>query len=64
MTAVTVAYPTAPSKTAEINARAVPRLRQQALAAQNANVSTVSGATYTSRSFIASLQAALTAAKG
>jgi uncharacterized protein with FMN-binding domain len=64
MTAVAVSYPTTPSRTADINARAVPRLRQGALTAQSANVSTVSGATYTSRSFIASLQSALTAAKG
>jgi uncharacterized protein with FMN-binding domain len=63
MTAVNVSYPTTPSKTAEINARAIPRLRQSALAAQSASVATVSGATVTSLSFVASLRSALTAAK-
>jgi uncharacterized protein with FMN-binding domain len=45
-----------------INAYAVPRLRQEALAAQSARVDTVSGATATSRAYAKSLQAALDAA--
>jgi uncharacterized protein with FMN-binding domain len=56
-------YPTSPSRTAQINARAIPALRQEALSAQSAQVSTVSGASYTSASYRASLQSALSAAK-
>ncbi len=39
--------------------RAVPVLRQEVLAANSADVSMVSGATYTSRSYLSSLQSAL-----
>jgi uncharacterized protein with FMN-binding domain len=46
-----------------INKRAVPKLRQEALAAQSAQIDTVSGATYTSEGYRASLQAAIDAAK-
>lgn len=63
MTAVRVSYPTSPSRTASINARAVPKLKQEALTAQSARVATVSGASYTSSSFRASLQSALTTAR-
>lgn len=45
-----------------INDQAVPLLNEAALAAQNANVDWVSGATWTSRSYVTSLQAALDAA--
>lgn len=42
---------------------AFPQLAQEALAAQNAHISTVSGATYTSGAYRLSLQSALDAAK-
>lgn len=45
-----------------INSFAVPRLRQEVLAAQSANIDTVSGATLTSEAYAQSLQAALDAA--
>jgi uncharacterized protein with FMN-binding domain len=43
----------------EINAEAVPQLRGQALSAQSAQIDGVSGATFTSRGYEASLQSAL-----
>jgi uncharacterized protein with FMN-binding domain len=43
----------------EINARAVPELVQQTLAAQSARIDMVSGATFTSTGYVQSLQAAL-----
>lgn len=46
----------------QINANATPILTQEAIAAQSANVQTVSGATFTSNAFIQSLQSALTKA--
>jgi uncharacterized protein with FMN-binding domain len=46
----------------EINAYAVPQLREEVLAAQGANIDTVSGATVTSDGYRRSLQAALDAA--
>jgi uncharacterized protein with FMN-binding domain len=48
--------------TQAINARAEPILRAEALKAGNAHVHSVSGATYTSRVWIASLKAAIRAA--
>jgi len=54
-----VVYPTQSSKDRQINARAVPRLDQEALAAQSAGVDTVSGATYTSIGYRTSLQSAI-----
>lgn len=47
----------------EINAYAVPRLKEQTLSAQNARISGVSGATFTSSSYIRSLQSALDKAR-
>ncbi len=47
----------------QINAQAVPLLTQETLAAQNANIDAVSGATFTSQGYIGSLQSALDAAK-
>lgn len=44
---------------ATINARSVPTLRSAILAAGDADVATVSGATYTTRAYLASLQSAL-----
>jgi uncharacterized protein with FMN-binding domain len=43
----------------EINGRATPILKQEAIAAQSAHVQVVSGATLTSRAFMESLQSAL-----
>jgi hypothetical protein len=45
-----------------INSYAVPQLRQEVLAAQSAQIDTVSGATATSEAYTQSLQAALDAA--
>ena len=50
--------------TQAINARAEPLLRASALKAQSADVDVVSGATYTSRSWKQSLQAAIDKANG
>ena len=50
--------------TQAINARAEPLLRASALKAQSADIDTVSGATYTSRSWKLSLQAAIDKAEG
>jgi uncharacterized protein with FMN-binding domain len=44
--------------------RAAPILRSEALASQSADIDVVSGATYTSRGYARSLQAALDAANG
>ena len=62
ITDITATYPTG-GQTGSINARAVPKLRQQALSVQSASISTVSGATYTSNAYKQSLQAAINAAK-
>lgn len=43
----------------QINARAVPTLKSSILAANGADVTTVSGATYTSDAYLTSLQSAL-----
>ncbi|HET8616105.1 MAG TPA: FMN-binding protein [Actinomycetales bacterium] len=43
----------------DISAFAAPRLKQEALSSQSANIDTVSGATYTSEGYRQSLQAAL-----
>ena len=50
--------------TQALNARAEPLLRASALKAQSADVDSVSGATYTSRSWKLSLQAAIDKARG
>ncbi|GAA4938482.1 FMN-binding protein [Actinoplanes utahensis] len=60
-----VAVPVRPGgspKHEEISARAVPKLIEQTLAAQSADIDTVSGATYTSGGYLQSLQSALDAA--
>jgi uncharacterized protein with FMN-binding domain len=60
-----VAVPTYPSgnhRDEEINAYALPVLRQAVLDAQSAHIDTVSGATVTSDGYVQSLQAALDAA--
>jgi uncharacterized protein with FMN-binding domain len=62
LTNLTASYPTN-GETGQINANAIPRLRQQALTAQSARIATVSGATYTSDAYKQSLQGALDKAK-
>jgi len=58
----TLIYPTGTGRDQEINSYALPILRREALTAQSANISTVSGATYTSGGYRQSLHAALDAA--
>jgi uncharacterized protein with FMN-binding domain len=60
VTAVT--YPQENPRDQQINAYAVPQLRSEALAAQSADIDTVSGATYTSDGYRESLQSALDSA--
>jgi uncharacterized protein with FMN-binding domain len=50
-------------RSVQISANAAPRLRVEALKAQSANIDAVSGATYTSEGYRASLQAAIDAAR-
>src|SRR5256886_2810941 len=58
----TIQVPDGNRQDEEINAYAVPQLKQETLDAQSANVDTVSGATVTSDGYRESLQAALDAA--
>ena len=53
---------TADRKSEQISSRANPILREEVLSAQSAQVANVSGATYTSQSYMQSLQSALDAA--
>ena len=62
ITEAAATYPTA-NDSATINPPAIAALKQATLKAQNADVAAVSGATYTSESYVKSLQAALDAAK-
>jgi len=57
-----VQLPNDRSRSREISNYAAPRLRAEALQAQSAQIDTVSGATYTSRGYARSLQAALDSA--
>ncbi len=54
--------PDSDRKSVRINERAMPTLTAEAIAAQDANINSVSGATYTWRSYTVSLQSALDAA--
>lgn len=56
-------HPSDRQTSVEINSQAMPILKQQAIAAQSANVDGVSGATDTSMAFIQSLTDALSQAK-
>ena len=60
VTAVT--YPSSGGRDREISSFALPRLEQEAVAAQSARIDTVSGATFTSDGYRRSLQSALDAA--
>jgi uncharacterized protein with FMN-binding domain len=51
------------ARTEAINARAEPILREEALRAGSADIDVVTGATYTSRSYRKSLQAAIDKAR-
>jgi uncharacterized protein with FMN-binding domain len=55
-------YPSGNNRDEEINSYALPQLIQETLAAQNAQIDTVSGATVTSDGYLESLQSALDAA--
>ncbi len=55
----TLLYPDGDRKSVRINAQALPLLEGQVLAAQGTQINGVSGATYTTRSYVASLQSAL-----
>ncbi|GAA2466989.1 FMN-binding protein [Winogradskya humida] len=55
-------YPNGNHRDEEINARALPVLTQETLAAQGSGIDTVSGATVTTNGYLESLQAALDAA--
>jgi uncharacterized protein with FMN-binding domain len=55
-------YPNDNPRDQEINAYALPTLRQETLTAQSADINAVSGATVTSNGYLQSLQAALDAA--
>lgn len=46
-------------RSSDVSAMAAPQLRQEALAAQSANINTVSGASYTSAGYAKSLQSAI-----
>ncbi|MGW4043717.1 FMN-binding protein [Streptomyces sp. NPDC004721] len=58
-----LAQPSGNPRDREISGYAIPQLRREALAAQSANIDTVSGATYTSDGYRRSLQSALDAAR-
>jgi uncharacterized protein with FMN-binding domain len=60
---VAVQTPTDDRKSISINNRATPTLASEALSAQDADIDTVSGATYTSHSYEASLQSAIDLAR-
>lgn len=56
-------YPDGDRRSLRISQYSLPRLVDQALSAQGSAISGISGATYTSRSYVASLQSAIDAAK-
>jgi uncharacterized protein with FMN-binding domain len=60
---VALELPSGDHRSADISAAAEPLLREAALTAQSADIDLLSGATYTSRAYAASLQAALDAAR-
>lgn len=57
--ATAVVYPQNNHRDLEINAEAVPILQQETVAAQNADIDMVSGATVTSEGYVQSLQSAI-----
>jgi uncharacterized protein with FMN-binding domain len=57
-----IVRPSGNGQTQEINSYAIPQLDQEAMAAQSAQIDTVSGASFTSEGYRESLQSALDAA--
>lgn len=55
----TIQSPNAQRESVQISARSTPRLAQEVLEAQSATIDTVSGATYTSEGYRASVQSAI-----
>lgn len=62
ITDVQAQLPSGGGHTGEVSAYAGPQLRSEVLAAQSAQIDTISGATYTSQGYIQSLQSALSQA--
>jgi uncharacterized protein with FMN-binding domain len=60
---VFLSYPKSHGESVQINNRAMPKLKAEAISAQSSKVNAVSGATLTSQAFIKSLASALTQAK-
>jgi uncharacterized protein with FMN-binding domain len=58
-----LSYPDGDRRSLRISQIAIPMLVNQSVQAGGASISGVSGATYTSRSYVASLQSAIDAAK-
>jgi uncharacterized protein with FMN-binding domain len=58
-----IVYPTDTRRDQEINSQAIPQLNNETVQAQSSRIDTVSGATYTSDGYRASLQSALDAAR-
>ena len=56
-------YPASDRHSLEISQYAIPQLKQEVLAAQSAHIDYISGASYTSQSYIESLQSAINQAK-
>jgi uncharacterized protein with FMN-binding domain len=63
ITNAAASYPTT-GQSASINANAIPKLKQATVREQSAEIDAVSGATFTTESYVTSLQAALDAARG
>jgi uncharacterized protein with FMN-binding domain len=57
--ATAVEYPLDTPRDQQINSYAIPQLNAETVAAGNAQIDTVSGATYTSQGYVGSLQSAL-----
>lgn len=58
-----LSYPSSDRRSLQISQYAIPQLKQEVLAAQSANIDSVSGASYTSQSYVESLQSAINQAK-
>lgn len=63
ITNVSANYTVREQKSTQYVERALPTLRTRVIAANSANVATVSGSTYTSQAYLTSLQSALDQAK-
>lgn len=62
VSATAIDYPQSGGRDREINSYAIPVLQNETVAAQSAQIDTVSGATYTTDGYVQSLQSALDAA--